>query len=162
MRNTALRFAWLGLAVLLLDLASKWAANAWLTLHEPLPVLPHFNLTLNYNTGAAFSFLADAGGWQRWGFTVLAIVMVAALLWWLRRLPPRLTCESAGLWLVIGGALGNLVERIYDGRVTDFFDFYWGDWHYATFNVADVGISVGAVCLIVHEFWGRKRQESSQ
>ncbi|RMF13755.1 MAG: lipoprotein signal peptidase [Gammaproteobacteria bacterium] len=162
MRDSALKFFWLGLAVLLLDLASKWAANTWLTLHELLPVLPHFNLTLNYNTGAAFSFLADAGGWQRWGFTVLAVVMVAGLLWWLRRLPPRLTCESAGLWLVIGGALGNLVERIYDGRVTDFFDFYWGDWHYATFNVADVGISVGAFCLIVHEFWGRKRQEAGQ
>ncbi len=159
MRDSALKFGWLGMVVLLVDLASKWAANRWLTPQEPWAVMPHFNLTLHYNTGAAFSFLADAGGWQRWLFTLLAVGMVIGLLWWLRRLPSRMSCESAGLWFVIGGALGNLFERLYDGRVTDFFDFYWGDWHYATFNVADVGITLGAVCLIVHEFFGRAKRE---
>ena len=159
MHNSALKYWWLGMAALVLDLLSKWAANTYLTFMQPVAVLPHFNLMLNYNTGAAFSFLADAGGWQRWAFVVLGVVMVAGMLWWLRKLPPRLNCESGALWLVIGGALGNLVERLLDGRVTDFFDFYWGSWHYATFNVADVAISVGAFCLILQEFVLKKRTE---
>lgn len=159
MRESAWRFGWIGLLVLSLDLLSKWAANQWLPHGEPVALLPFFNLTLHYNTGAAFSFLADAGGWQRWGFVVLAVVMVGAMLWWLRRLPSRLTCESGGLWLIIGGALGNLIERLWDGRVTDFFDFYIGSWHYPTFNMADVGITVGAFCLIWQEFVLRPRQQ---
>ncbi len=159
LRDSALRYWPLALTVLALDLLSKWAANIWLTYGEPLAVLPHFNLTLHYNTGAAFSFLADAGGWQRWAFVALAIVMVVGMLWWLKRLPARLTCESAALWAVIGGASGNLVERLWDGRVTDFFDFYIGSWHYATFNVADVAISLGAFCLLLHEFVLGSRRE---
>ncbi|HIQ40061.1 MAG TPA: lipoprotein signal peptidase [Sulfurivirga caldicuralii] len=161
LRNSALRYWPLAVAVLVLDLLSKWAANAYLDYGQPLAVLPHFNLTLHYNTGAAFSFLADAGGWQRWAFSLLALVMIAVMLWWLHRLPPRLNCEALGLHLVIGGAAGNLLERLWDGRVTDFFDFYIGSWHYATFNGADVAITLGAVCLVVHEFILRPRQERS-
>ncbi len=158
MRDSGWRFWPLALAVLALDALSKWAANLWLEFGRPLAVLPHFNLTLNYNTGAAFSFLADAGGWQRWFFIGLALAMVAGMLWWLRRLPPRLGCETAGLWLIVGGALGNLIERLLWGRVTDFFDFYIGHWHYATFNVADVAISLGAACLLWQEFVLNRRR----
>ncbi len=161
MRDSALRYWPLALLVVALDLLSKWAANAFLTYAEPVAVLPHFNLTLHYNTGAAFSFLADAGGWQRWAFAALAVAMVTGMVWWLKKLPPRLGCEALGLHLVIGGALGNLLERLWDGRVTDFFDFYIGSWHYATFNVADVAISLGAFCLILQEFVLKPRKERS-
>jgi signal peptidase II len=159
LRDSALRYWPLAMGVLALDLLSKWAANVWLPYGEPVPVVPFFNLTLHFNTGAAFSFLADAGGWQRWAFALLAVVMIGVMVWWLRRLPPQLDCEVAGLHLIIAGALGNLLERLWDGRGTDFFDFYIGSWHYATFNVADVAITLGAFCLILHEFILKPRQD---
>mgnify|MGYP005750377741 FL=1 len=156
-RQTGLRFIWLALLVLVLDHITKFMAVEYLTLGEPLAVMPHFNLTLVYNYGAAFSFLADMGGWQRWFFAVLAIAVSAGLVVWLSRLPAKPTFEVIGLHLILAGAIGNLIDRVLFGKVTDFLDFYYGSWHYATFNIADVGITVGAAMLIIYEFFLRPK-----
>ena len=134
-----------------------WAVDS-LVLGEPVAVMPYLNWTLVYNYGAAFSFLADQDGWQRWFFAILALVISAVLLFWLSRLPKKLTLETIGINMVLGGAIGNVIDRVTEGRVTDFIDFYIGTWHYATFNIADVGIVVGAGMLILSEFLIKPRQ----
>ncbi|BBP46702.1 lipoprotein signal peptidase [Thiosulfatimonas sediminis] len=156
MASTALKTLWIAVLVIVIDHITKYLAVTHLTFGEPVPVIDHLNWTLAYNYGAAFSFLADSGGWQRWFFVGLAFVMTAFMLWWLKKLPAKLTTESLALNLVIGGAIGNVIDRILEGRVTDFIDFYIGTWHYATFNIADIAISLGAILLIVHELFFRK------
>lgn len=143
--------AWLALSALVigLDLWTKSLAVAHLELYRPEPVFPHFNLMLAYNEGAAFSFLADAGGWQRWVFAVLAVGIAGFMTAWISRLPPTQRWMACALALVIGGALGNLWDRVTLGYVVDFLDFYWGDWHFPAFNLADSAITVGAVMLII-------------
>jgi signal peptidase II len=142
---------WLALAagVVLLDRATKLLATALLSLHQPVPVLPFLNLTLTHNTGAAFSLLSDAGGWQRWFFSGLSVLVSAIIVVWLRRLPPGRAWLSCGLSLVLGGALGNLWDRLAQGAVVDFIDVYYGRWHWPAFNVADSAITVGVVMLLV-------------
>ncbi len=142
---------WLGLSLLLiiLDQASKAAASTWLAPHEPLAVLPFLNLTLMHNQGAAFSFLSEAGGWQRWFFAGLALLVSAVILWWLLRLPRHETLTAAGLSLILGGALGNVWDRVRLGYVVDFIDVYYGEWHWPAFNIADSAITVGALLLII-------------
>jgi signal peptidase II len=162
MRQTAMRTLWVALAMIVIDQLTKvWAVGS-LTLGEPVAVLPHLNWTLVYNYGAAFSFLADMGGWQRWFFTALALLVSTILLAWLRKLPNRLNTETWGINLVLGGALGNLIDRVVEGRVTDFVDFYIGSWHYATFNVADIAITVGAGLLILSELILKPRAEKAR
>ena len=121
-----------------------------------MAVITHFNLTLVYNTGAAFSFLADAGGWQRWFFVLLAIGVSALLLVWLYRLERDQHWLAAALALVLGGAVGNLVDRILHGHVIDFIDLYAGGWHWPAFNVADSAITVGAVMLIIDAVFNKE------
>jgi signal peptidase II len=148
---SALKTLWLAALVIVIDQLTKvWAVSA-LSLGEPVAVMPNLNWTLVYNYGAAFSFLADMGGWQRWFFTALAAAVSAILWFWLKKLPNRLNSETVGINLVLGGAIGNVIDRVLEGRVTDFVDFYIGSWHYATFNVADVAITVGAGLLILSE-----------
>jgi signal peptidase II len=154
---SALPTLWLALLWLVADQVTKSWAQTYLMVGEPVPVLPHLNWTLAYNYGAAFSFLADHDGWQVWFFSILALVVSTVLLIWLARLPRRWTAEVVGLNLILGGAIGNVIDRIQAGRVTDFIDFYIGSWHYATFNVADVAISLGAFLLILSEFWLKPR-----
>jgi len=136
-------------AVLILDQATKVAADRWLGYHEPVAVIPFLNLTLSYNTGAAFSFLSDAGGWQRWFFIALALVVSAAVALWLSRLGPAERWTGLALSLVLGGALGNVLDRVIHGHVIDFIDFYVGDWHWPTFNIADSAISIGVAILSI-------------
>lgn len=156
--DTAIRTLWIAALVLILDQLTKmWAVDS-LVLGEPVAVMPYLNWTLAYNYGAAFSFLADQDGWQRWFFAILALVISAVLLFWLSRLPKKLTLETIGINMVLGGAIGNVIDRVTEGRVTDFIDFYIGTWHYATFNIADVGIVVGAGMLILSEFLIKPRQ----
>lgn len=154
------RWRWLGVSglVILVDQLSKFAAERWLTPYEPLALLPSVNLTLLYNPGAAFSFLAGAGGWQRWLFVVLAVVVSAALLVWLWRLRPGERLLGLALSLVLGGAVGNLVDRLWYGHVVDFIDLYWRDWHWPAFNVADSAITVGAVLLLVDGLFGASKE----
>ncbi|QBZ82496.1 Lipoprotein signal peptidase [Hydrogenovibrio crunogenus] len=157
--SSAVTTTWLAILLIVIDQLTKYWANTSLTLGEPMAILPHLNLTLVYNYGAAFSFLSEVGGWQRWFFTVLALIVGTALVIWLAKLPKRWTLEVVAINLVLSGAIGNVIDRILAGRVTDFVDFYIGSWHYATFNVADMGISIGAVLLIISEFWLKPRRE---
>ena len=150
----------LGLALLLLalDQATKlWAAGT-LDYGMPVAVLPFFNLTLVHNPGAAFSFLADAGGWQRIFFVVLSGVVSAVLVAWLWRLPREARLLGVALALVLGGAVGNLVDRVAYGYVIDFLDFHAGGWHWPAFNVADSAISCGVVLLLVDGLFGGRPQ----
>lgn len=136
--------------VVIADQLTKWAIIEWVSLYEKIPVNSFINLTHQRNTGAAFSFLADAGGWQRWFFVVLASgvsVMIGVWLWRIRHEGPAIL--AAGLALVLGGAIGNLIDRVLLGYVTDFIQVWFGDWAFPSFNVADAGISVGAALLII-------------
>lgn len=146
----------LALALLALDQATKLWAAAALDYATPVPLLPFLNLTLVHNTGAAFSFLADAGGWQRGFFIVLSGVVSAVLAAWLWRLPRESRWLGIALALVLGGAVGNLVDRVAYGYVIDFVDLHAGGWHWPAFNVADSAISVGAVLLIAESLFGRR------
>lgn len=159
--QTALKTAWLAVILIVVDQLTKYWVNQTLTLGEPVAVIPFLNLTLVYNYGAAFSFLADMGGWQRWFFSGLALVVGGALLIWLAKLPKVWTLEVVAINLILSGAVGNLIDRMVAGRVTDFIDFYIGTWHYATFNVADIAISAGAVLLIAWEFWLKPKPQQS-
>lgn len=143
-------FKWLSLSALILvtDQVTKTIANSQLVYAEPVPILSSFNLTLLYNPGAAFSFLSDASGWQRWFFIVITLAAVIFLFLWLRKLKPGQTVLAAGLALVLGGALGNLTDRVLFGYVIDFIQLYYKSFYWPAFNVADSAISVGAVLLI--------------
>src|SRR3954467_7458153 len=155
---------WLTLSALViaLDQFTKHLAIALLEPYAPHPVIPGFlNWTLAYNEGAAFSFLHDAGGWQRWLFTVLAIAVSCVLVVWLRRTARDEWRTALPLALVIGGALGNLTDRVRLGHVTDFIEVYHQQWSWPAFNVADSAISVGAVLLILFGLGGRKAPETA-
>ena len=144
---------WLGIAfiVILLDQLSKIAITTLFMLGEEKPVTGFFNLVLAYNPGAAFSFLSNQGGWQRYFFTAIAVAAVGFILYLLRRhAGQRLFCWA--LALILGGAIGNLIDRLAYGHVIDFLDFYWqGVGHFPAFNIADTAISIGAVLFIFDE-----------
>ena len=150
---------WYALAALVLagDQLSKLAASEWLDYALPQRVFSWFDLTLHHNPGAAFSFLSGAGGWQRWLFTGLAIAVSGVLLEWLRRLPPGRWLLSLALALVLGGALGNLVDRLLHGYVIDFISVHYREWYFPTFNIADSAISVGAALVILDSLLGEAR-----
>ncbi len=149
---------WLGLAALIviLDQITKlWISNSFVY-GEGLRVTNFFNLVLAHNAGAAFSFLSDAGGWQRWLFSAIAVVAAVWITWLLRKhAQEKLFCFA--LALILGGALGNLIDRIAYGYVVDFLDFYWKSYHFPTFNVADAAITCGATLLVLESFM--KKQE---
>lgn len=149
MQAGAWRWLWLSAIVLVLDQITKGLASELLTLHQPLALLPSLNLTRVHNAGAAFSFLGQAGGWQRWLFIALAIAVSVWILLWLRGVPPERPSLACALSLILGGALGNLWDRIACGYVIDFIDVYYKQWHWPAFNVADSAITVGAAILIV-------------
>lgn len=158
-------FAWTAIATLLViaDQVTKWAIVKWVALYEKIPLNSFINLTHQKNPGAAWSFLADAGGWQRWFFIALASVVSAVLIVWLWRIRnERQTILSAGLALVLGGAVGNLIDRVLHGEVTDFIQVLFGTWAFPSFNVADAGISVGAALLIIDAlfFSGKEAAET--
>ncbi len=148
---------WLTIAaiVIVLDQLSKAAISSHFAYGESLAVTPFFNLVLAHNTGAAFSFLNDAGGMQRWLFSAVAIAASVWIVWLLRKHPTqKLFCFA--LAFILGGALGNLIDRIVYGYVVDFLDFYWGGYHFAAFNVADSAITCGAGLLILDSFKGKE------
>lgn len=142
--------AWLGLSVVVifLDQLTKYWASHQLVLHIPRHVLPFLNWRLMHNTGAAFSFLSETGGWHRWLFAALALAVAVVLCRWLWRMPAKDRGTAMAMSLVLGGAVGNLLDRLMHGYVIDFIDFHWGNWHFATFNVADAAISIGVVLLL--------------
>ncbi len=147
---------WLALAalVVVLDQWSKYAISSHFYTGESLAIASFFNLVLAHNQGAAFSFLNDAGGWQRWMFSAIAVGASTWIVWLLRRHPEKkLFCFA--LALVLGGALGNLIDRIAYGYVVDFLDFYWGSYHFAAFNLADSAITCGAALLLWDGFMNK-------
>lgn len=152
-----LKLLWLALLVVVLDQLSKVVVSSWLQLYESVAVLPFFNFTLLHNPGAAFSFLADAGGWQRWFFTAIALFVSVVITVWLRRLPAEEKWQAAALALILGGALGNVIDRLRFGYVVDFLDFYYQQWHWPAFNIADSAITVGVAILLWVTFRGGKK-----
>jgi signal peptidase II len=151
------RWLILSVSIIVLDQLSKWYIVQHLKLAEPVHVLPVFDLTLLHNTGAAFSFLANESGWQRWFFTALALGVSALIVSWLFRLPRAQRWTGAALGLVVGGALGNVIDRMRLGYVIDFIHVHWQDWYFPAFNVADSAISIGAVMLAVEILFSRPR-----
>ncbi len=145
-------WAWLGLAlvVALLDQFTKVLVLAAFQLGDSTPITSFFNLVRAHNHGAAFSFLAGAGGWQRWFFTGIAVVASVFMVWMLRSHASQ-KLFSLAISLILGGAIGNVVDRMLHGYVVDFLDFYWGGWHFPAFNLADSAISLGAALLILDE-----------
>lgn len=143
-----LRWLWLAAAVVALDQAAKLAAETWIAPRAPIEVLPFLNLVMTYNTGAAFSFLADAGGWQRWLFLALALGVSTGLAWWLARLPRTARLEATAVALVVGGALGNAIDRIARPGVADFIDLHCCGWHWPAFNLADSALTLGVAGLL--------------
>ena len=128
--------------------------------NQPEAILPVLDFTLRYNPGAAFSFLADHDGWQRYFLSGLAAVVSVILAVWIYRLKPQEKLLGVGLALVLGGALGNLYDRVVLGHVVDFISFHWNDWYFPAFNIADSAISAGAVALIIDSFYGTEKASS--
>lgn len=149
LRATGLRFLWLSVVVFVLDQWTKYTVLGAMRLYQSIEVMPFFNVTYVHNYGAAFSFLHDADGWQRWFFTGIAAVVSMLILWWLRNTPRQQVMLPVAFCLVLGGALGNVYDRLVHGYVIDFLDFYIGQWHWPAFNLADSAIFIGAALLII-------------
>lgn len=148
-----LRYLTIAVVTLLLDQLSKWSALSNLQLGVSEPVLPFMNWLLLFNPGAAFSFLAQSSGWQRWFFTALGLAASAYIVWLLRKsLGDKMLCWA--LSLILGGALGNVLDRIMYGAVVDFIDLHYANWHWPAFNIADSAICIGAALII----WGELRK----
>jgi signal peptidase II len=158
--TTQLRWLWVSLCVIIIDQATKQIAEAQLTAHQAVNVMPYFDWYLTYNTGAAFSLLADAGGWQRWFFTIIAIVVSGVIVQWIRKLPGDEILTAISLSLILGGAIGNLIDRILLGHVVDYIQVWLGSFAFPAFNIADAAISVGAVLLILSSFFGAHKAEA--
>lgn len=150
--NKLRHWLWITLLVIIVDQLTKLGAEALLNFREPVAVMPMFNFTLVYNEGAAFSFLSNAGGWQRWFFIVLSSVISIVLIIWLGRIKVSEKIETLAIAMILGGALGNLIDRAIYGHVIDFVDWYYKEHHWPAFNIADSAITVGAILLIYNSF----------
>ncbi len=144
-----LKWIWLAIVVIIADQLTKYIASTSLQMHVPIAVMPMFNWTLMHNPGAAFSFLADAGGWQRWFFAVIAVVVSVVIVLWIKRLEQHEKWQAIALALILGGALGNVIDRIWLGYVVDFIQIYYQQWYWPAFNIADSAISIGVAMIII-------------
>lgn len=143
------RFLWIAVVVLVIDQLTKLIATDFLVRHGTMEIAPFLNFALVHNTGAAFGFLSSAGGWQNVFFIIVAVAASGFILWMSWRLSAEDKLLAVGLMLVLGGALGNLTDRLIHGYVIDFIDVYYGAWHWPAFNIADSAIMVGAVLLLL-------------
>lgn len=150
----AFRWLWLSLGVIVADQLTKLVIVSELHVYQIVEIFPVFNLTLTYNKGAAFSFLADAAGWQRWFFSSLTILITTGLIIWLKNLREQVW-EAMSIALIIGGALGNLIDRLRLGAVIDFIMLHWQTWYFPAFNVADAAITIGAVLMILDNLFSK-------
>jgi signal peptidase II len=157
-------FWWYGLALVLivLDQYTKGLASGNLDYGRPVEVFSWFNLTLQHNSGAAFSFLSDAGGWQRYFFSIIAAVISVVLVIWLFRLQDKQWLLALSLALILGGALGNLWDRLALGYVVDFISVHYGGRYFPAFNIADSAISVGAACMLLESFLSKEDGADAQ
>lgn len=147
-----MKWLWLSVLTVILDQLSKVWVDTHMSLYQSIPVMPGFNITYVHNFGAAFSFLSDAGGWQRWFFTLLALSISVGLVVWLKRLQANETLSAIAISLILGGAIGNLIDRVIYGYVIDFFDVYYQTWHWPVFNIADSAITVGVMFMFYESF----------
>jgi signal peptidase II len=143
---------WLSLAVLVVDQTTKWIVDSSMRVYQTIELLPFFQLTYLRNQGAAFSFLSDAGGWQRWFFVALSLAFSAGITFWLVQTRDDRRWEAAAWSLVLGGAVGNLIDRAVLGYVIDFLDVFYAQWHWPAFNVADSAITIGIIMLLIDSF----------
>lgn len=159
------RQAWLwysvALVVMLLDQLSKWCASHYLAYGEKMEITSFFNFTLLHNPGAAFSFLSNAGGWQRWFFTLIAVVVSVLLILWIARVALKNAREAFALAFILGGAIGNLYDRIQLSYVVDFIVVHYRDYFWPAFNVADAAITLGAFILILEMFLTKEKQPNA-
>ena len=146
----ALVWLWLSVLIVVFDQKTKYLVSHYLSLGQPVKVFPFLNFTLNYNNGALFGFLGAESGWQVIFFAVISLIVSIILIVWLSRLSRSETMISLGCSLIIGGAIGNFIDRALRDHVTDFIDFYIKEWHFSTFNVADSAICVGVFLVILH------------
>ena len=160
-KQSGVRWLWLALVVVILDQLAKLAILDGLPYGGPgINVLPFFNIVHVYNTGAAFSFLAHQGGWQRWFFALLAFSICGLLIHWLRKQSVTQRWSGIAYSLIIGGALGNVFDRLVLGHVVDFLDFYWQRAHWPAFNLADSFIFIGAAMIVLDGFRGEKKEQA--
>jgi signal peptidase II len=161
MRNAFMaKWLWLSLLAVILDQASKLIISGSMQLYQSIEITPFFKLTYVHNTGAAFSFLSEAGGWQRWFFAGLAMAISVVIAVWLTRLKQHETLLAVALALVLGGAVGNLIDRLAYGYVIDFLDVYYQSWHWPAFNIADSAITLGVILMLAESF-GLGRPEAA-
>jgi signal peptidase II len=153
-----MKWLWLSAVVLILDQCSKLIADSLLQFNQPVHLVPFLDLHKVYNPGAAFSFLSDASGWQRWFFVGLTLFVSLVLVMWLRRLQAGQDRLALALALILGGAAGNLIDRVVYGYVIDFIDLYYGNWHWPVFNLADSAITLGAGLLVLDAILGHKKE----
>lgn len=158
--STGLSWLWITVLIMTLDRFSKIWVTQHLAFYEPYPVLPFFNLTLAYNTGAAFSFLHTMPGWQNWFLGSLAVIVSMIIIYWLIKTPARARWLNISLCLILAGALGNAWDRALYRYVIDFLDFHWGDWHFAIFNIADSAVSVGGFMLFLYWLYLNRKNSS--
>lgn len=154
----SLPYVGLSLAVVLLDQLTKGLIVARLAVFQAVDVLPVLQITHVYNRGAAFSFLDDASGWQRWAFAALALIVSVLLVAWLRRIDRREIALATGVSLVLGGAIGNLIDRLRLGHVIDFVAVHWGPHYFPTFNLADSAITVGVILWLLDAWLEARRK----
>jgi signal peptidase II len=157
---SALIWLWLTVFVIVFDLITKQLAENLLN-GISIAILPVFDLTLIHNPGAAFGFLAGAGGWQRWFFTAIAVVVSTILINWLYKLPRENKWLAIALTLILGGALGNVIDRLMYGHVIDFIAIHWGNSYFPAFNIADSAISIGAVMLGLDVVFEARREKAA-
>lgn len=154
LKVNSMRMKWFfwAFSVVVFDQVTKWLCTLYLSAITPIKVLPGFDLILRHNTGAAFSFLAEASGWQRWFFVGLALVIGLMIILWLQRLPENKKLEGMGLSLILGGAIGNVIDRILYGHVVDFIVLYYKEWQWPAFNIADSAICIGVFLFAMSLF----------
>lgn len=144
-----LKWIWLAVVVVIFDQLTKYIASNSLQMLQPVAVMPMFNWTLMHNPGAAFSFLADQDGWQRWFFAIIAVVISVVLVVWIKKLQQHEKWLAISLALILGGAIGNVIDRIWLGYVVDFIQIYYQQWYWPAFNIADSAISIGVAMIII-------------
>ena len=164
LQESGIRWLWVSVAILALDQLTKLWVVSTLEIGESVNVLPFFDIHRTFNEGAAWSMFADAGGWQRWAFSAIAIVVSVVLVVWLRRLALASHALLAGaLTLILGGAIGNVLDRLRLGHVVDFVLVYWNDARFPAFNVADAAISIGAACVVLDAVLeGRRSRQAAK
>lgn len=144
-----LKWIWVTLVVIVVDQLTKYIASTSLDMYQPIAVMPMFNWTLMHNPGAAFSFLANESGWQRWFFAVIAVVVSIVIFIWIKKLEQHEKWQAIALALILGGAIGNVIDRIWLGYVVDFIQVYYQQWYWPAFNIADSAISIGVAMIII-------------